>query len=200
MTCFCSQDLIVFPDKEGKAEPQKGFNRHLRSEFPLFTGRQVSHFDKPICKPELKLRETTEDKSDGLQNSDELSANVQPFKKPSKLPEIKQKNQVDKSVIGAQNKKVQRRLTKKPDETDDEKWVIPSLAEAFALPDPLKGGKRPPKYKPEMPKKKDLKDWEPEFKSKNDRTSVDDGSSDVPKQDTPEDSYSLYPDSLAPML
>lgn len=126
----------------------------------------------------------------------------------------------EKSSIEGKEK---RKRSKDAKEDYPENWVIPSLATAFAMPDPLKGSNRPPKFKPKRPKSNDLKNWTPEFTSH--RTAESSGqeidlemttserpaSGQRPKspyrvteqnESSTDDQvpYSLYPDTKTPML
>ncbi|XP_076116641.1 uncharacterized protein LOC143084119 [Mytilus galloprovincialis] len=213
--------LILFPEKDGKAEPQKGWRRPFVSEFPLFNNASVSPEPlQPNAKPvfEPKSLEPTESdtveglttapvimKSEGLKAKGITPDSQGRNRKPAQLEKIVHP---EKSSIEGKEK---RKRSKDAKEDYPENWVIPSLATAFAMPDPLKGSNRPPKFKPKRPKSNDLKNWTPQEIDLEMTTSERPASGQRPKspyrvteqnESSTDDQvpYSLYPDTKTPML
>ncbi|VDH91614.1 Hypothetical predicted protein [Mytilus galloprovincialis] len=224
--------LILFPEKDGKAEPQKGWRRPFVSEFPLFNNASVSPEPlQPNAKPvfEPKSLEPTESDTVGGLTTAPVIMKSEGLKAKGITPDSQGRNrkpaQLEKIVHPENSSKEGKEKRKHKDDKEDypENWVIPSLATAFAMPDPLKGSNRPPKFKPKRPKSNDLKNWTPEFTSH--RTAESSGqeidlemttserpaSGQRPKspyrvteqnESSTDDQvpYSLYPDTKTPML
>lgn len=181
------QNLFLFPDKGGKPEPQKGWRRHLVSEFALFKSTvtpepqnakpvfnpkdihqpELIDFDgdedlnivpAPVVNPDLKKPEKLKAQRD---NSELQTQNT----RPARLEKITHLEKPRKSTKNGKDKKKLKKET--PRDESPENWVIPSLATAFALPDILNGSDRPPKFSAKKPKVKDIKDWVPEFTTHN---------------------------------
>lgn len=172
----------------------------------------------PVVNPDLKKPEKLKVQR---VNSEPQTQNT----RPARLEKITHPEKPRKSIKNGKDKKKLKKETQQDE--SPENWVIPSLATAFALPDPLKGSDKPPKFTAKKPKVKDIKDWVPEFTTHKPgepaeqvteikmKTSTDTierpSSGQRPKSPyrvkegdelTNDDKvpYSLYPETKAPML
>lgn len=214
------------------------------SEFPLFksTVTPEPQNAKPVFKPkDINQPELIDFDEDEDFNTVPAPVVNPDFKKPEKLkaqrfnsePQTQNTRPArlekiihpEKPRKSTKNGKDRKKLKKETQRDESpENWVLPSLATAFALPDPLKGSDRPPKFTAKKPKVKDIKDWVPEFTTHKPgepvtgqemKTSTDEterpSSGQRPKSPyrvkegdelTNDDkvSYSLYPETKAPML